>query len=45
MYKQIGFEVIGKIEDENYGILHKMILVNEIRNDKDLIINSIRRHV
>ncbi|MCL7474483.1 MAG: phosphoribosyltransferase [Methanosarcinales archaeon] len=45
MYKQIGFELIGKVEDDNYGILHKMILVNGIRNDKDLIINAVRRHI
>ncbi|MDF1530764.1 MAG: phosphoribosyltransferase [ANME-2 cluster archaeon] len=45
MYKQIGFELIGKVEDDNYGILHKMILVNGIRNNKDLIINAVRRHI
>jgi len=32
MYKQIGFEVIGKIEDKNYGIFHKMILLYKYRS-------------
>ena len=43
MYKQIGFDAIGKIEDDSYGVLYPLILVNEKRNDKHQIINAVKR--
>lgn len=36
MYKKIGFEVIGSVDDPNYGTLHKIVIVNgnEVFKDK-----------
>lgn len=45
MYKQIGFDTIGKIEDDSYGVLYPLILVNEKRNDKEQIISAVKRQI
>lgn len=43
MYKAKGYDIIGRIEDNYYGALHKMIVVNEPKNDKKEVIAAIRK--
>ena len=40
MYKTKGFK-----EDNHYGTLHKMIMVNERKNDKKEVIAAIRKYI
>lgn len=44
MYKEKGYDVIGRIEDNHFGVLHKMIVVNE-KNDKKEVIGAIRKSI
>lgn len=42
MYQSIGFNIIETVEDPLYGTLHKMVLVNEKKKNKENVIETIR---
>jgi len=44
MYKTKGYDVIGSIEDSNYGKLHKIVTVHKKR-DKEEVIAAIRKKI
>lgn len=45
MYKTRGYDVIGSTEDSNYGKLHKIVMVNLPKNDKEEVIAAIRKRI
>lgn len=45
MYEARGYDVIGSTEDSYYGTLHKIIVVNEPKNDKKEVIAAIRKSI
>ncbi|MBC2696866.1 MAG: hypothetical protein HF974_00705 [ANME-2 cluster archaeon] len=42
MYQSIGFNIIETVEDPLYGTFHKIVLVNENKNNKESVIETIR---
>ena len=42
MYQSLGFNLIETVEDPNYGTLHKIVMVNENKNKKESVIETIR---
>ena len=45
MYKTKGYDITRSIEDKDYGKMHKIVKVNELKNDKEEVIAAIRRHI
>lgn len=42
MYQSMGFNIIETVEDPLYGTFHKIVLVNENKNNKESVIETIR---
>lgn len=45
MYKTRGYDVLDSDEDPNYGKLHKIVMVNVPKNDKEEVISAITKRI
>lgn len=45
MYKTRGYDVIDNIENMHYSKLHKIVMVNEVKNDKEVVLAAIRKSI